>query len=420
MSAQPPRKPLERSEIEKAAVVTQLERILEHPAFRGSVRSAKFLRYAVDYWLENERDGEQLKERTVGVELFGLDLAYDPSHITIVRNTAVDVRKRLAVYYGDPAHSEEIQLALPVGSYIPQVYLPDRRLSEIRAAGHSSQDEHAGESSGATPEAFAGPLKQLDRRRFVFQVPIVLAAVAAAILGGIMIGRHRNTRSEANQGDSSSIHFFWQPVLTAKTPEPVILVCIGQLSQVVGGEQVTPTGNADALVAIARLLDLEGATFRLEDASAIAAEQVRMSTMVLIGGPENPLILYEGSSLRFRINSQQDQGSDRTVWIEDQNNRSNRGWTISSSSQSSEEYTDYAILARFKNPVSGQWRVFASGLNGVGTSIASEILVAPNTMQELTRQLPVEWRTKNVEMVIKVEVVKGRAGYPQLAAYEIW
>ena len=87
----------DREEIDSAAVNAQLEKILEDPAFRSSVRSARFLRFIVEHWL-NADHGEPLKERTLGVALFGLDPAYDTTQNTVVRNAAVDVRKRLVLY----------------------------------------------------------------------------------------------------------------------------------------------------------------------------------------------------------------------------------------------------------------------------------------------------------------------------------
>ena len=77
-----------RCGIEKEAVLAQLERVLEHHTFQSSARSARFLRFVVEYWLEEERHDEQVKERTLGVALFGLDPTYDTTQNTVVRNAA--------------------------------------------------------------------------------------------------------------------------------------------------------------------------------------------------------------------------------------------------------------------------------------------------------------------------------------------
>jgi len=423
MSMQLPEHPLERGAAEKEAVAAQLERVLEHSSFRGSVRSAKFLRYVVEYWLEDERQEEPLKERTIGVALFGLDSDYDTSQTTIVRNTAVDVRKRLFVYYHEPEHADEIQIALPVGSYIPQIHLAEQKSQETETVATEPHNELADEN-GSHPDTIsqapAATPKQIDHRRLLTLCLIVLVAVAAGTLGGIMMGRHRSTPLVTNQGDLSSDNLFLQPVLAATPPDPVILVCVGQLSQAVNGQQVTPIGNAFAIAAITRLLDTKGAKSRLDIANSITQEQLRLSTVILIGGMDNPLVLDEQNGLRFRIASQRDRGASGTAWIEDRNNPGKRVWLISSPSQNSEELIDYAILARAKDPGSGQWRVFASGLNDIGTYVASEMLAVPGSLQQMTKRFPAGWTSRNVEMVIQVKIVAGKPGYPQLVAYEIW
>jgi hypothetical protein len=73
-----------------------------------------------------------------------------------------------------------------------------------------------------------------------------------------------------------------------------------------------------------------------------------------------------------------------------------------------------------KDPRSGQWRVIASGLNDVGTSVASRTLTDANFMREITKHLPAGWASKNLEVVVSVKVGNGKVGYPQLVAYEIW
>ncbi|MGA3008614.1 MAG: hypothetical protein ABSD72_00005, partial [Terracidiphilus sp.] len=61
------------------------------------------LSYVVEQTLLGNTD--QLKERIIGIEVFDRQPDYDPSADPIVRFTASEVRKRLAMYYVDSAHS---------------------------------------------------------------------------------------------------------------------------------------------------------------------------------------------------------------------------------------------------------------------------------------------------------------------------
>src|SRR5258708_33736521 len=111
------------SEQDKAAVLQQLERLLENPNFHKSKRFPVFLRFAVTEVLAGRTDS--LKERTLGIEVFGKDPAYDTTEEPIVRVTAGEIRKRIAQYYQEPGHEHEIKLLLPPGSYVPQFCFPD-------------------------------------------------------------------------------------------------------------------------------------------------------------------------------------------------------------------------------------------------------------------------------------------------------
>jgi len=97
-----------------------LKEVTESAAFRGSHRSAQFLKYICEQAIAGNL--HSLKERAIGVELFGRPPAYDTGEDAIVRVTASDVRKRLSHYYLSSAgwSSSELRIHLPVGSYVPE------------------------------------------------------------------------------------------------------------------------------------------------------------------------------------------------------------------------------------------------------------------------------------------------------------
>ena len=101
------------------ALRVHVRRIIESPAFRGSRRSQEFLQYITDRALDGHFD--DLKERTLGVELFGRAPSYDTGEDAIVRVTACDVRKRLAQFRAEAGFASEFRVELPPGSYIPDL-----------------------------------------------------------------------------------------------------------------------------------------------------------------------------------------------------------------------------------------------------------------------------------------------------------
>jgi len=102
------------TEEDKAAVVQQLERLLQNPHFHKSKRFPVFLKFVVTEALAGRADN--LKERTLGIEVFGKDPNYDTTEDPIVRVTAGEIRKRIAQYYQEPGHEHEIRVLLPAGS----------------------------------------------------------------------------------------------------------------------------------------------------------------------------------------------------------------------------------------------------------------------------------------------------------------
>jgi hypothetical protein len=104
---------------EIAFVHQHLQEVLASAAFRGSHRSAQFLKHIVEQSIAGRF--ESLKERSIGIELFGRAPAYDTGEDAIVRVTASDVRKRLLQHYGTHGTSSEARLVLPLGSYVPEL-----------------------------------------------------------------------------------------------------------------------------------------------------------------------------------------------------------------------------------------------------------------------------------------------------------
>src|ERR1019366_10410537 len=79
----------------------------------------QFLEYIILQAIAGQFDS--LKERVIGMELFGRSASYDTGDDAIVRVTASDVRKRLLQHYGRFGATSEYRISLPSGSYIPEI-----------------------------------------------------------------------------------------------------------------------------------------------------------------------------------------------------------------------------------------------------------------------------------------------------------
>src|SRR5271157_2416875 len=74
-----------------------LEDILRSAPFRTSRQCQDLVRYIVEHSLGASDDS--LRERIIGIEVFGRAPDYDTAEDPVVRLRAADVRKRLAQYY---------------------------------------------------------------------------------------------------------------------------------------------------------------------------------------------------------------------------------------------------------------------------------------------------------------------------------
>ena len=92
----PAANPADFTEGEKAAIAEQVERLLQNSHFSHSRRFPTFLRFVVRHTLAGQADA--VKERTLGIEIFGRSADYDTASDPIVRVTAAEIRKRIAQY----------------------------------------------------------------------------------------------------------------------------------------------------------------------------------------------------------------------------------------------------------------------------------------------------------------------------------
>src|ERR1700744_4780644 len=75
-------------------IESELKRILSSDFFKSSARCRDFLKHVV--WVACSESPESLKERTIGIAVFGRAPDYDTGADAIVRVKATEVRRRLA------------------------------------------------------------------------------------------------------------------------------------------------------------------------------------------------------------------------------------------------------------------------------------------------------------------------------------
>ncbi len=118
---------------EKQAARKQLERMLADPAFSSAPRLSSLLRFIVGETLDGR--GDQLKEYTLGVAVFGRGSRFDPRVDSIVRVEAGKLRARIAKYYKDAGANDPVLIEMYRGSYAPRIVPRNSRTDVTRSTG---------------------------------------------------------------------------------------------------------------------------------------------------------------------------------------------------------------------------------------------------------------------------------------------
>jgi hypothetical protein len=108
---------------DQEAIRRQLDKLVSNRLFGSSKRYPQFLRYVVEESLQGR--AENLKERTLGIQVFARQPDYDTNLDHIVRSTASEVRKRLRLYYHEAGHESEVFIDLRPGTYVPVFRRPE-------------------------------------------------------------------------------------------------------------------------------------------------------------------------------------------------------------------------------------------------------------------------------------------------------
>jgi hypothetical protein len=386
-----------------------LRRLLAHPLFTNSKRYPALLSYTVEQTLLGK--AAELKERTIGIEAFGREPDYDANADPVVRIAAAEVRKRLIQYYYDATHAGELVIELSAGSYVPA-------FRESEAAVPTS-DAHI-EVHHSVPEP-APAAAETPRVSFASRSRFWLRSAAALVLMGLIgfaIGRYRSAPPLSN------IDRFWEPIASSRSP---VTYCLGEPAAV-RPPQPAPSEDAPVrmagrfvvsdVVTLARtivpLVPRHGA-FRVLPASETSFAQLREGPIVLIGAFDNPWTLRITEKLRFGFEAR--DGVERLV---DRKNPKQTAWGLAGNLAYRNFITDYAIVARIHDNVTGQPVIIVGGILDRGTEAASEVLYNPVYLDALLAKAPRNWDRLNLEAVIETHLIEGHPGPPAILAVETW
>ena len=418
---------LSASEI--TAVRKQLKSVLADDLLRTSKRSVAFLRYIVEETLDGH--SADLKERTIGVNVFGKALTYDTNLDHVVRTAASELRRRLTLYYSKEEHRHELHILLVPGSYVPHFRVPEHGTGTDAAHHatpveqlHSHPEDHTQEALPGSYASGRSWTRWKDHRIAFLILPLIILSAAAMIV--LRVGYHQPTMQER----------FWKPLLDTSGP---VLIAVGDVP---GGPPITDSGDATALsispahpgppavpfadvVTVARVSGIlsgfnKDFLVRRENSSSFA--DLRERPVVLVGAFNNEWSLQLTRGLRFSLAMDPER---QELYIRDRQHPDSRAWAWSVGPHPGERdrssntpLHDYALISRLLDSETGHDVVVVGGLYAYGTQAAGEFL-ASRDMDSLARNAPVDMRHKRLQIVLDTEVTDGTPGPPHVVAVNV-
>jgi hypothetical protein len=99
------------------SIRSAVDRAVESPQLDSCPSLCRFLRYVVEETLAGR--GANIKEYSLGLEVFHRGESFDPRLDPIVRVQARNLRIRLARYYAGPGAGHPLRIELPKRTYVP-------------------------------------------------------------------------------------------------------------------------------------------------------------------------------------------------------------------------------------------------------------------------------------------------------------
>jgi hypothetical protein len=419
----------------------QLQKLLESHEFRNSQRYPAFLRYVVEQTLAG--DADHLKERTLGVAVFHRSADYDTNADPVVRVTAGEVRKRLALYYQE--HPGELRIDLPPGSYVPHLYPALSPHKAPESSPHSSTPavsdadleilppaEPAAAAIAVDPPLAYKPAQGKTHSRLRWLV-LSLGIVLLGGLGGFLY---------YGRSAAALTNIFWSPLCTTTAgplfvlgEHPVPIGDMGSMSQEFsaplleeGGKpaaalpplSMMPMGDVLSVARVTAILGKQGVGFALQSAAHTSLGDLGARPAVLFGAFDNPWTQQAASHLRFRFRHIYRPDGSQVVAIVDSGS-SGKSWSIVWSQPLFVKHEDYALVARFFDAESQQQTVIIAGLGENGTVAAGQFVTDNRNLLQLNAFAPPGgWAHKDLEAVIETPVVDGLSGPPKVVAAHFW
>jgi hypothetical protein len=178
----------------------ELDAVLHSEHFVRAPALANLLSYLCEKLFAGE--ARQIKEYSVGVEVFHRGPSFDQDSDSIVRVEANRLRKRLAEYYAGDGASHRLHIAIPLGQYVPQFNAFESRPAEGEPATADPQGSNRpGDGSAITGHADRWFFRS---GRWIWWLVTALALLSIGLGCAVLILRQIKQTPQAVESNPSS------------------------------------------------------------------------------------------------------------------------------------------------------------------------------------------------------------------------
>ena len=176
--------------------------------------------------------------------------------------------------------------------------------------------------------------------------------------------------------------------------------------------------DLNPIIRVAGLLQSNGKKYNWKAESATNLMDLRVGPTIFVGAFDNAWTLRLTKPLRYHFANNPDMTEFRIV---DSANPGQPGWVVNRLQQmSTNNYRDFAIVARFTDSTTGKLAVVAAGIGRGGTRVAGEYLTDSGDLAQLAHAAAQQGNKKNMEVVLSTQIIDGEPGTPKVEASYFW
>ncbi|MGB6431980.1 MAG: hypothetical protein WBF06_15460 [Candidatus Acidiferrales bacterium] len=412
----------------------ELTRLIHSKAFRHSAALQRLLQYLIGRAIEDPFG--DVKEYTIGTEVFDRGPGYDPQTDTIVRVQIHRLRLKVKEYYESEGINDPIFVDIPKGHYIPT--FESRSVAVPKASQTNVSAETITTPIGGLD---AGP-KEATRPAFftrgVFLIPVIMLIFASGIILGTRWEQSRvlatsdaisNRAASAGLGTSDAAASFWKSFLGSDSApvlgyaDAVYLVdgaqdlfrfrrgasdnqgtlvephlaeefasspsLVKQAGPLYYEDGNTGTGDLESVFVLTRLFTQMGVQMTVKRCRLMTIDDLKQHDVILLGSPEeNDAVAQLPQVADFVWTRLNVPGPWKGEFVNSHPQPGERLTYQTERDPNTQEVTaDYGLITLEPGALPGRYIAILGGLDTSGVAGSAQFLTSPSHMSELEARL---------------------------------